>query len=111
LSIVASFASGLAGLTRKRDAKQSSRIPGFTAFTGSDTGLAENLVNSVPHPGYHLAMKVFYPGQVVLPLLFLLAEGLFLMSRFDIIRVGWPVALIAAGLEELYLWATSRDDK
>ena len=53
-------------------------------------------------------MKFFYPGQVVLPLLFLLAEGLFLMSRFDILRVGWPVALIAAGLEELYLWAASR---
>ena len=40
-----------------------------------------------------------------------MAEGLFLMSRFDIIRVGWPVALIAAGLEELYLWATSGDDQ
>ena len=31
--------------------------------------------------------------------MFLLAEALFLMSRFDIIRVGWPVAFIAAGLE------------
>jgi hypothetical protein len=55
-------------------------------------------------------MRVFYPGQVVLPLLFILGEALFLMSRFDIIRVGWPVALIAAGLEELYLWANSGPD-
>ena len=56
-------------------------------------------------------MRFFYPGQVALPLMFLLAEALFLMSRFDIIRVGWPVAFIAAGLEELYLWATSGDGK
>lgn len=56
-------------------------------------------------------MRLFYPGQLVLPLMFLLGEGLFLMSRFDIIRVGWPVVFIAAGLEELYLWANRRDDK
>ncbi len=56
-------------------------------------------------------MRLFYPGQLALPLMFILAEGLFLMSRFDIIRTGWPVALIAAGLEELYLWATAKDDK
>jgi hypothetical protein len=56
-------------------------------------------------------MRFFYPGQVALPLMFLLAEALFLMSRFDIIRVGWPVAFIAAGLEELYLWASSGDGK
>jgi hypothetical protein len=36
------------------------------------------------------------------------------MSRFDIIQVAryqnlWPVTLIAAGLEQLYLWA--RDDR
>jgi hypothetical protein len=56
-------------------------------------------------------MRVFYPGQVVLPLLFIMGEALFLMSRFDIIRAGWPVALIAAVLEELYLWAYKGDDK
>ncbi len=56
-------------------------------------------------------MRVFYPGQVALPLMCVLAEALFLMSRFDIIRVGWPVALIAAGLEELYLWSAGKGDK
>jgi len=71
---------------------------------------AENLVNPLRGRGYYRAMKVFYPGQVALPLMFLLAEALFLMSRFDIVRVGWPVALIAAGLEELFLWATRRGD-
>jgi hypothetical protein len=47
----------------------------------------------------------------------ILAGVLLVMSRFDIIQVAqyrdlWPVALIAAGLEQLYLWATSsRDDQ
>jgi hypothetical protein len=61
-------------------------------------------------------MRLFYPGQIALPLMLILAGGLFLMGRFDIIQVArfwdlWPVMLIAAGLEELYLWATSRDDQ
>jgi len=56
-------------------------------------------------------MRLFYPGQLVLPLMFILAEGLFLMSRFDLVRVGWPVVLIAAGLEELYLWTRVKEGK
>jgi hypothetical protein len=50
-------------------------------------------------------------------MMLILAGALLVMSRFDIIQVArywdlWPVALIAAGLEELYLWATShRDDQ
>jgi hypothetical protein len=76
-------------------------------FAGKKSSFADSLLHQVACPLYHRAMKVFYPGQVVLPLLFILGEALFLMSRFDIIRIGWPVALIAAGLEELYLWSTS----
>lgn len=56
-------------------------------------------------------MRFFYPGQLVLPLMFILGETLFLMSRLDLIRVGWPVAFIAVGLEELYLWATKKEEK
>ncbi len=62
-------------------------------------------------------MRLFYPGQIALPMMLILAGALLVMSRFDIIQVArywdlWPVALIAAGLEELYLWATShRDDQ
>jgi hypothetical protein len=61
-------------------------------------------------------MRLLYPGQIALPLMFILAGALFLMGRFDIIQFAryqefWPVTLIAAGLEELYLWATSRDDR
>lgn len=61
-------------------------------------------------------MRLFYPGQIALPLMLVLAGALFLMGRFDIIQIArywdlWPVTLIAAGLEELYLWATSRDDR
>lgn len=54
-------------------------------------------------------MRFLYPGQLALPLMFILAEALFLMSRFDIIRVAWPLVLIATGLEELYLWSTRVD--
>jgi hypothetical protein len=40
---------------------------------------------------------------------------LLVMDRLDIIQVTqlwnlWPVMLIAAGLEQIFLWATSRDD-
>ena len=61
-------------------------------------------------------MRLFYPGQIALPLMLILAGTLLVMSRFDIIQVAqyrdlWPVALIAAGLEQLYLWATSGDDQ
>jgi hypothetical protein len=39
-----------------------------------------------------------------------------MMSHVDIVHVGaywnlWPVALIAAGLEELYLWKGSGEDR
>jgi hypothetical protein len=59
-------------------------------------------------------MRLFYPAQVVVPLMFILVGALLVMSRFDIIQVAWyqklwPVTLIAAGLERLYLWA--RDDR
>ena len=61
-------------------------------------------------------MRLFYPGQIALPLMLILGGALLVMSRFDIIQVAqyrdlWPVALIAAGLEELYMWATSEDDR
>jgi hypothetical protein len=61
-------------------------------------------------------MRLFYPGQIALPLILILAGALLVMSRFDMIQVArywdlWPVTLIAAGLEELYRWATSGDDR
>jgi hypothetical protein len=61
-------------------------------------------------------MRLFYPGQMAVPLMLILAGAPLVMSRFDIIHVArywdlWPVALIAAGLEELYLWATNGDDR
>ena len=57
-------------------------------------------------------MRLFYPGQMALPLMLLLAGVAIMMDRLDIIQVArfwdlWPVALIAAGLEELYLWAAA----
>jgi len=54
-------------------------------------------------------MKI-YSGSVALPLCLILAGALLAMDRFGIIQVShiwnlWPVALIAAGMEKLYLWA------
>jgi hypothetical protein len=60
-------------------------------------------------------MRLVYPGQMVLPLMLVLAGGVLMMDKLDIIQIAglwnlWPVALIAAGLEELYLWAVSGQD-
>lgn len=49
---------------------------------------------------------------MALPLMLLLAGVALMMDKLDIIQIAgfwnlWPVALIAAGLEELYLWAAS----
>jgi len=56
-------------------------------------------------------MRLFAAGQIILPLMLVLAGTLLMMDRMDVIRVDslaqlWPVTLIAAGLEELYRWAT-----
>ena len=61
-------------------------------------------------------MRLTYPGQTILPLALILAGAILTMSRFDIIQVArywdlWPVLLIAAGLEELFVWANSGDDR
>jgi hypothetical protein len=58
-------------------------------------------------------MRTLSSGQLALPLLLVLAGTLLMMDRLDMIRIDhlaqlWPVALIAAGLEELYTWATPR---
>ena len=61
-------------------------------------------------------MRLFHPAQTVLPLILILTGALLMMTRFDIIQFVryqnlWPVTLIAAGLEELYLWSSSGDDR
>ena len=50
-------------------------------------------------------MKIYYPGVLMIPILLLF------FSCFGIIQVYWPVTLIATGLEELYLWSTSKSVK
>ncbi len=59
-------------------------------------------------------MRLFYPGHLAVPLMFILTGALLVMGQFDIIQIAryqnlWPVTLIAAGVEQLYLWA--RDDR
>lgn len=61
-------------------------------------------------------MRLFHPGQLVLPLMLILTGALLVMSQLDVIQIAryrdlWPVTLIAAGLEELYRWASSGDDR
>lgn len=61
-------------------------------------------------------MRLFHPGQLVLPLMLILTGALLVMSQFDIISITryqqlWPVTLIAAGLEQLYRWAFTGDDR
>jgi hypothetical protein len=59
-------------------------------------------------------MRTVHPGHLLLPLMFILTGTLLVMGRLDIIRIAhfqqlWPVTIIAAGIEELYRWATSND--
>jgi hypothetical protein len=57
--------------------------------------------------------RIYYPGLLTVPILLLLMTGLSVMERFGMIQIArmwsfWPVTLIATGLEELFLWATSK---
>jgi hypothetical protein len=59
-------------------------------------------------------MRIYYPGVLMIPILLLLLSTLSVMNSFGIIQVArvwsfWPVTLIATGLEEVYLWATSKN--
>lgn len=61
-------------------------------------------------------MRVVAPGQMILPLTIVLLGTLLLMGRLDMIQISkfqefWPVSLIAAGLEELYIWTRSGKKK
>ena len=58
-------------------------------------------------------MRIYYPGVLMIPIVLLLLSALSVMSSFGVIQVArvwslWPVTLIATGLEEVYLWATSK---
>jgi hypothetical protein len=61
-------------------------------------------------------LKIYYPGVLMIPVLLLFLGALSLMDLVGIIQVArpwslWPVTLIATGLEELYLWSTSKSAK
>jgi hypothetical protein len=56
--------------------------------------------------------RIYYPGALAVPLVLVLMAVAATANRLGIIQVSgiwsfWPVSLIAAGIEELYLWATS----
>ena len=59
-------------------------------------------------------MKIYYPGVIMIPLMLLLMAAIGILDRFGIVQFAriwsfWPVTLIATGLEELYLWATTKE--
>ncbi len=61
-------------------------------------------------------MRLIYPGQLILPLMLVLAGVALMLDSLDIIQIShlwnlWPVALIAAGVEELWLWASPASGK
>ena len=57
-------------------------------------------------------MRTVHPGHLLLPLAFILTGMLLIMGHLDMIQLArfqqlWPVTIIAAGIEELYRWATT----
>jgi len=59
-------------------------------------------------------MRIYYPGVLTIPAVLLFIGILSLTDGFGLIQVArvwnfWPVTLIATGLEELYLWSTSKN--
>lgn len=59
-------------------------------------------------------MRIYQPGLLMIPLLLLIITAVGILHNFGIIQFArvwslWPVTLIATGLEELYLWATTKD--
>jgi hypothetical protein len=61
-------------------------------------------------------MRIYYPGTLMIPAVLLTMALLTLTNGFGIIQVArlwsfWPVTLIATGLEEIYLWSTSKNGR
>jgi hypothetical protein len=59
------------------------------------------------------SMRIYYPGLLMIPIMLLFLSALSVMGSFGIIQVArvwslWPVTLIATGLEEVYLWTTTK---
>jgi hypothetical protein len=59
-------------------------------------------------------MKIYYPGTLMIPTVLLLIAAMGILDNFGIIQFArawslWPVSLIATGLEEVYLWATTKE--
>jgi hypothetical protein len=59
-------------------------------------------------------MRVYFTGVLMIPLVLLLIGMLAMLNGSGIIHFArawtlWPVTLIATGLEEIYLWAVSKN--
>lgn len=59
-------------------------------------------------------MRTYYPGVLMIPILLLFMAAIATLNAFGIIQFAhvwnfWPVTLIATGLGELYLWATTKE--
>jgi hypothetical protein len=94
----------------------STRSKAGAAFTDPESAFAEIEVKRRLYQPYHrievMRMRAVSTSQMILPLTIVLLGALLLMGRLDMIQLSryqefWPVALIAAGLEELYMWTRS----
>jgi hypothetical protein len=61
-------------------------------------------------------MRLVHPAHIVLPMMLVIAGVLLMTGWLDLVQVSqfrhfWPVSLIAVGMEELYLWARSGEEK
>jgi hypothetical protein len=61
-------------------------------------------------------MRLINRGQIAIPVMAILAGVLMALRRFDLIYIAhlrdlWPIAFIAFGLEDLYVWTTLERDR
>jgi len=92
-----------------------SQSRGSTQFTGPHPAFTEYRVPLQPNPatiGIEVQhVRTGYPS-IAIPLCLILAGILLALDHFGIIHVShiwnlWPITLIAAGMEKLYLWTTT----
>ncbi len=61
-------------------------------------------------------MRIYQPGILMIPLVLGAIVVVGFLDNLGIVQFAgiwsfWPVTLIATGLEELYLWATTKDNR
>jgi hypothetical protein len=79
------------------------------AFTDPEAAFTEIPMGPMP---IRFTIEIEVKRMRLLPMMLILVGTLLMMGRFQVIEIApyqafWPVSLIVAGLEELYVWARS----